>query len=368
MEVGDEQLIKQKDHFLILDVLKFVSAVLIVFHHYQQDMSVRFPRLNFYSGNIYFGYLVELFFIISGFLIAYDAEKNKILENCRLKGFAEAWAHKAKRIYPMAILSCASYLILANIFHSLSGKWPDDGVGFSSPWCIICSFLLVFEGWPNNSMLGINEPAWYLCVLLACYLLFYAFLCLSKKSGFPGLFVYAVLFAGAVICKKYCGICPFLSGDSKRGYESFFLGAAMGCLLPHIDNKTCRNFGIALICGLLLYCSVAAYFGDVRELFANQRLLCMTAFYPGLILFSYGMKELRCEKLEYLGKLSFEIFLWHCPFFVLIKTICILLNKQISHSYRMMALITVFIISISVFMLEKVEKPINRKLSNLLKE
>jgi len=53
------------------DLLKIISATLIVFHHYQQVFQVSFEYINFCGGRIIFGFLVELFFIISGFLISF---------------------------------------------------------------------------------------------------------------------------------------------------------------------------------------------------------------------------------------------------------------------------------------------------------
>lgn len=50
------------------DLLKIISATLIVFHHYQQLFSIRFEHINFFGGFTSFGILVELFFMISGFL------------------------------------------------------------------------------------------------------------------------------------------------------------------------------------------------------------------------------------------------------------------------------------------------------------
>ncbi len=50
-----------------LDALKIIAATLIVFHHYQQFTETEFKYINFYSGSFYFGRLVELFFLLSGF-------------------------------------------------------------------------------------------------------------------------------------------------------------------------------------------------------------------------------------------------------------------------------------------------------------
>lgn len=60
-----------KKHFYGIDILKFLFAILIVLHHYQQITGIRFTKANFYGGTIYLGYIVEFFFIISGFLCAY---------------------------------------------------------------------------------------------------------------------------------------------------------------------------------------------------------------------------------------------------------------------------------------------------------
>lgn len=54
-----------KEYYLWLDLLKIVSAIIIIFHHYQQHYPLVFSHFNFYGG-INFGYVVELFFMISG--------------------------------------------------------------------------------------------------------------------------------------------------------------------------------------------------------------------------------------------------------------------------------------------------------------
>lgn len=53
-----------------LDVLRIIATVLIVFHHYQQATGAFFEGcLNFFNGRFYFGYIVEFFFLLSGFFM-----------------------------------------------------------------------------------------------------------------------------------------------------------------------------------------------------------------------------------------------------------------------------------------------------------
>lgn len=53
------------------DYIKIIAASLLVFHHYQQVFACKFAGINFYEGHIQFGFLVELFFTISGYLTLY---------------------------------------------------------------------------------------------------------------------------------------------------------------------------------------------------------------------------------------------------------------------------------------------------------
>ena len=53
-----------------LDIIKILAAIAIVFHHYQQCFSVQFDSGALNKSLPLLGYLVELFFIISGFFAA----------------------------------------------------------------------------------------------------------------------------------------------------------------------------------------------------------------------------------------------------------------------------------------------------------
>lgn len=58
---------KQRDY--TLDFIKICATIIIIFHHYQQVTGAFFEnKINFWNGKFYFGYVVELFFILSGFL------------------------------------------------------------------------------------------------------------------------------------------------------------------------------------------------------------------------------------------------------------------------------------------------------------
>jgi peptidoglycan/LPS O-acetylase OafA/YrhL len=71
---------KIKTRFLELDVLRGIAAFSVVLFHYTSVYSSRFkhsPDLHFYFGHGRHG--VELFFILSGFVILMSLENSDIL-------------------------------------------------------------------------------------------------------------------------------------------------------------------------------------------------------------------------------------------------------------------------------------------------
>lgn len=108
----------QTNRFNSFDFLKFIAAIMIVFHHFQQVTNTKFVNGNFYFGRIYFGYLVEFFFIISGFLTAFS------LSHKPIKSFKTFMLGKAIRIYPMAMLSVVATFCIFIFYYRIIGQAP----------------------------------------------------------------------------------------------------------------------------------------------------------------------------------------------------------------------------------------------------
>lgn len=109
-----------------------------------------------------FVYLMELFFIISGYLMIYsDREEN------RHEQIGHKLFHKLSRLYPVAILSTLICLILKIILDLVGGDLNQIHELLNTK-SMITNFLLLFAGYPYMNMRGINNPLWYVCVLIQC--------------------------------------------------------------------------------------------------------------------------------------------------------------------------------------------------------
>ena len=70
---------QKRERIYSLDVLKILGTVIVVFHHYQQYMEVKFPNgVNYFFGQFFFGYVVELFFLLSGFFAWHYVKKSRM--------------------------------------------------------------------------------------------------------------------------------------------------------------------------------------------------------------------------------------------------------------------------------------------------
>lgn len=331
-----------KSRYFLLDIFKIFSAILIVFHHFQQATELRFNYLNFYNGAFNFGYLVELFFIISGFLLL-----NSINNRFDSKSFLK----KLLRLFPMAIIACGFDLIVGIIQYNNLNFYPSEA--FEQPLIIISSFLLLFRGIPFLSTIGINNPAWYLCVLIQCYFMFYLISFLPKKiKRFIPFIIIIIMFSFL----KVFNFLPDFMQDSSRGYIAFFIG----CLLFEI--KDYMSFKLKFIISFLAILIGFVMLVLIRNYYYWPLLLLI---YPGMILFASCFDKTNNKIVSFACGVSFDVYLFHGPIinlFILLKKMNIL---NYDYSFFSMIILTILIIVFSVLMYILCEKNINKLINKI---
>ena len=156
---------KKRDY--AIDFLKIIATLVIVLHHYERGFGTQFAVFNLGSGRFYFGYAVELFFMISGF-VAFSSVQ--IIQDGL--NFDRYFSGKVLRLIPLALLSTfvfsAMYLIV----------W---GTKDFSLFKAIVTGLCIQSGGPFSEVL-VNSHLWYLSVLLICYSFFFAVVRLGQRT------------------------------------------------------------------------------------------------------------------------------------------------------------------------------------------
>lgn len=297
-----------------LDMLKVFATIFIVFHHYQQDGQGITGRtlhsvINFYGGTFSFGYMVELFFLISG--ICMFPYVQKITQGLT---FYQFYTRRAARLLPlMAISGVVSALLL--VAYNTIYSWNGYDLGTPSLFGVILQALGIQDGWVFSNP-SLNNPTWYCSVLMLCYLVFYGIVYWSNRARVSPFFgmVFFLLLGCSV--STYEISLPFLNGSSCRGFYGFFAGVLLAAVMPII--KKCRySMGISLGIVVLFLLD----FGLENGALPYFRFLLTFVFYPALIVFLQSFPMCFVTKASFWekwAKITYSIFIWHFPMYMLL--------------------------------------------------
>lgn len=292
----------ERKYFHSLDLLKFLLALVIFFHHFQQFTEVKFDSFNFFYGDIYFGYAVEFFFIISGFVSAAGLKKE-------LPSFKSYAIKKAVRIYPMVFLSTFFACLVFCFYKLVFGSYPmDSGLGL---WRVLNCFTLTFSCGALELGFVVNNPLWYLCALLICYVWLYFIQWLGKALKINPVYGFAVMSLVGISAWNYKLDIPFFSQHVGRAYASFF----WGLLLFYINKALSKKLLIPLSAVLFLASSFSVLTGKFCD--NDWGILTFMLFPSVLEFFLFSERFVNGEAVKktfkFLGGVSFEIYIWHMP-------------------------------------------------------
>lgn len=152
---------------------------------------------------------------------------------------------------------------------------------------------------------------------------------------------------------------PFLNGDSSRGYYAFFFGILLAGML----TKQIKHKYTLMCCGLLVTIPILLIFSnDFMSTGINYIMTFL--FYPSLIVISKskGINTILNKKIiGLIGKASFDVYIWHSPFFLLLFILMKVLNWNLNlNSRKTMVGYTIICFAFALFSYICIEMPISR--------
>lgn len=343
-----------------LDALKVAATIIIIFHHYQQLTNSSFSAgINYYGGWFYFGMMVELFFLISGYLM--HRYILKIQEGTiTLKDW---YMKRSVRLLPMVSVSVA-VTELVNYIHKLlcSGGFCQGEKTVDVFGALITSLGIHSIGVFENPR--INSPTWYISVLLLTYVAFFILTKLAthwKCSPFY-LYIFAVLLSCGI--RKNGVAVPFFTDHTTRGYICFFYGILLA--------EFVRKYGVSTKFAIMDLSVVTALLGLLlfKREFVIHGLwnLLSFVFFPGLILLTETDLSKRFFRHRFWGtwgQISFNAYLWHCPMITAMHSTAHFFGITPYYAQRkwmyLFCLLTMVAGTISFYC---IEKPLNSFLQN----
>ncbi|MDI1233275.1 MAG: acyltransferase [bacterium] len=355
---------KEKIYFPNLNGLRFIAALLVIIHHIEQFKYIL--KVSTYWGKSPFigiiGNLgVVMFFVLSGFLITYLLlSEEHAFKTISIKKF---YIRRILRIWPLYfMLILIAFLILPNIsLFTLPGYGKE--VVYSSLLLKLVLYALFF---PNLVLwlVGVVPYAshtWSIGLEEQYYLIWPVLLKYFKK--------YRLLLIVLIIL-IYMGFAQFL----ETPYSDFIphknvIVALWGCF--NIDCMAIGGFYAILLFkkNWILSLITNTYFFYLTILFVSA-LMFKGIFVPiihyefyavlfGIIILNFAVNKkmhlsLENKVMNYLGSISYGLYMYHSIGIVLSIAICISLNLTSNwFIYPMCFIITILLASISFKYFEK---------------
>ena len=346
-----------------LDFLKFVCAIGIVWMHFRENtcpdgLYIGTVLINKETTGVDFLYLVEIFFVLSGFFM-YPYIR-KIKEGI---SFKEYYIPRLIRIIPM-LMFCT--VILEILCYLMVCRGDTHGMEVYQPnlFGIITAGLGVEIGWGFRDA-GIFRQSWYLDVLLLDYLLLFLAVRVSARMRIneKAIFIFWIILG--TVCVNMESTVPFLQVQNGRGYVAFFVGLLLADRIREGNISLLKRAAIIALFVYLLYHAFGAQylvFGKtfLISFFVAPSIIILLQTTPAKKIFVWrGWGEL--------GKISFMMYLIHIVLIVAIYDIMdvVGLNIDFAHGNMLMAFLILVLIVASILHYA-IEEPVRKVLEKKL--
>lgn len=291
-----------------LTTLRIIAALWVVLGDYWPDLTGAAPALVAHSQ---LG--VELFFVLSGFILSHVYLTSFGEGGFRYRGFL--WARLA-RIYPLHIATLLAVGAMAG-GALLIGQHPEHVVLY---WPALPANLLLINAWGVNADAGWNHPAWSISAEWFAYLAFPIFAALAwRLRTRPKLAVALALAVLAGVYPLFRKLAGFdltdatIAWGALRIVPCFLYGCAINLLWR---SRPIRNRRAAVIASLSCLGGAAA----LAAVSAPPALI--VAVFGGLILCwasltTTGSRLFSGPVGVYLGEVSFAVYMVAVPWKIL---------------------------------------------------
>src|SRR6186713_1880658 len=320
-----------KVHFKNLDAIRFIAALLVVLHHIQYFKKeagiASWPYLTYIlkdAGRVG----VNLFFVLSGFLISYLLMKeNSETGNINFKNF---YIRRVLRIWPLYLAYGLVLIVFSPfIMHKLGIPVQSD----TSTILTNLFFMLLFAVniqlafFPYNK--GILEITWSVCIEEQFYLIWSLLLILFRKR-LKLLFI--VMLSIGFLSKTLCLVLPYFFKTLttpqlfEMNYvllfdklELFGMGMFAAYLLFNKETYT-QFFNAILKPGIqwsMLILTILVMLSIITIPFVSNYINFIHAILFGYLMLMAvapnSILQLEYPLLRTLGKVSYGIYLFHAP-------------------------------------------------------
>jgi len=310
---------QRRERFEVLDSFRGLCALFVVVYHLH--VSDSFAEIAFFRGSSIF---VEFFFVLSGFVLAHGYA---FRENLSFGPFLSA---RFFRLYPLHLFMLLVFVLLE------LGKWSAleffgisfNNMAFTNDYAlesILPNLLLVHAWTPFTNPLSFNTPSWSISIEFYMYLLLYLSLLMAGRLrmlvwGLLPLVMFYLMITGS----------DLLVPAVMRGLSGFFGGVI--CYLVYRRYLSRINVPVwlaSLVEVALILLVIAVVQSDVEY----RSVWATLVFFLTVLWFSLegGLLStaLKRDSLQFLGRLSYSMYMTHAAVIYLFTSLFLVLQKLI---------------------------------------
>lgn len=298
-----------------LNALRGLAAFMVVLFHAKRLLAPD-ASLPFVLRPLERGYLwVDLFFVLSGYVMVhvYGAWFSKSVEKQYVRMY---WQNRLARIYPLHLLT-----LFILVGYALIRQWMQHPVQAPEfQYAALPTNLLLIQSWGIHTHLTWNAPAWSISSEWAMYLLFPWLMLRSSRS--PLIQFRLLITIPIIIYVLVEAMNPLHNLDATFdwGILRALAGFLFGVMLYEVHTQRVwasvwarKEAPFVVLTGLLL----SFYFAPSD--------VAIVLFWPVVIwmlLYQQGWLErlLNTKPLQYLGDISYSVYMLHYPLLILMAT------------------------------------------------
>ena len=320
-------------YFENLNAIRFIAASLVVFHHIEQFKAI-FGLPNFWNNEVVFiiGKLgVILFFVLSGFLISYLLYKEKELTNTI--GIKNFYVRRILRIWPLYFL----IILLALFLFPHIDFFSIPGVTKEMVFQNLTFKLLLYVFFLPNLVLNIYgtipfaSPTWSIGAEEQFYLIWPV---LNKYFKNKYVLIFSVILIYRLI-KRYMLYLP--NSDFTIIFKGFWQSTPIQCMAiggffalivydtkSKFSNKLKHILYSKLLQWSVLILTVFFIFNAFQIYFFHYEFYSILF---GILIMNFAANPKRIFSMEnkilnYLGKISYGLYMFHSIVIVVVIKIC----------------------------------------------
>lgn len=319
--------------------LRFYTALWVFLYHF----SVYVGGLdNFFFDKGYLG--VDIFFVLSGFILTYAYYKSFFLEEITIKKYYNFLLKRFAKIYPLQILT---FLIVGVLLYVGKSVFHQKDLIIRTDH--IVSNLLMIHAWNINDALSWNTHSWSLSDEWFAYVFLFLISALVLKTnkiiGRVILLAVVLFFIVRWFNIENFDLNEYTYNGLERIIPEFFLGVSIGLLRFDLPlSKKAASFGFVFSMIILVTLTITNYRMDA---------LCMLVF-AGIIYSlsfpTYFDSFFNSKKIVYLGNISFAFYMFQLTAFYLFKPLQTYIGRMGLSNYFTISIELILLVFINLIM------------------